>query len=126
MAEDPFEKARKEMERAQGEFHERMQRIHDALHQATAEAHTRIAEARAEFEERMGLFRAVMRQAGIRPPPGLRPPPGPKKRPRGPFPSGKPRRPDWNGPDRGGPLPTPVRPNKPSLLSGGAEAPLDE
>jgi hypothetical protein len=126
MAEDPFEKARRQMERAQREFHKRMQRAHEELHRATGEAQKRIAEARGEFDKRMAALRELMRQAGMRPPPGL------GKLPRGGS-SGnrKPRRPDpdgWtpSGPGRGGPQPTPVRPNNPSFLSGGAEAPLDE
>src|SRR4051812_17480284 len=116
MAEDPFEKARKEMERAQREFHERVERAQEELHAAMGAAQERIAEARAEFQERMERFRAALRQAGCRPPPR------PKKPPRGRFGgSGRP----WNPDDRGGPQPTPVRPINPSLLSGGAEAPLD-
>ena len=127
MAQDPFEKARKLMEQAQREFHERMERAQEDLHRATQEAHKRIGEARAEFEERMAAFRAQMRGAGMPRPPRPKLPPfgrsslGPRK-PRHRGPDGW----DPSGPGRGGPLPTPVRPNNPSFLSGGAEAPLDE
>lgn len=120
MPQDPFEKARKEMERAEREFHHEMERAQKELHRAMDAGRKRIAEARAEFQQRMERFRAAMRQPGL---PrdgwsatGLRKPP--RGRP------GWIRRPD--DPDRGGPLPSPVRPPNPSFLSGGAEAPLDE
>jgi hypothetical protein len=122
MADDPFERARKEIERAQRDFDERMQRIHEELHHGIHQAQRRIAEAKAEFQDRMARFSTQMRRAGRPPLPGL------KKPPRGGSSSGnrKPRRPDWGGPDRSGPQPMPVRPINPSLLTGGAEAPLDE
>lgn len=116
MAEDPFERARKDMERAQREFHKRMQRAHEELHQGMEVARRRIAEARAEFQERMAHFRARTQEAG------RRPRADPKGPPRGR--SGRNRKP-WD-PDGDGLQPIPVRPIKPSLLSGGAEAPLDE
>jgi hypothetical protein len=116
MADDPFERARKEMERAQRDLHERIQRAHGLRHRGMEEALRRIAEARAVFQDPMERFRAQMQQAG------RHVPSGPKKPSRGR--SGRNGKP-WD-PDDEGPQPVPVRPNKPSLLSGGAEAPLDE
>lgn len=125
MAEDPFEQARRAMARAEREFHKRMEGAQAELHQALEAGQRRIAEARADFSVKMAQLRAEMRQAGR--PPGRWAPPSPRRKPRGGFgPTGKPWSPKPRGPNDGGPQPTPVRPNNPSFLSGGAEAPLDE
>ena len=120
MAEDPFEKARKEMERAQRDFHRHMERAQKELHGAMEAGQRLIAGALAEFAEKMERFRSRMQQTGPRADgwsaTGIRKPPrgrsGRDRKPRDPHPRG--------------PQPAPVRPTNPSFLSGGAEAPLDE
>ena len=66
-----------------------------------------------EIERAHGGLAAVLAMASLH---GRGGPPIPPE-----FGPGRPRRP--GGPDH--PLPAPVRPDRPSLLSGGAEAPLD-
>jgi hypothetical protein len=109
MADDPFRKAREEMERAQSAFHEATRHAQEAIREAMEAGQKLIAEAAAEFHERLEAARR----------PTNRPP---RKPPRG-KPDGAPTR---RGPRPGGPQPTPVRSPNPSFLSGGAEAPLDE
>lgn len=108
MPEDPYDKARRDMERAHREFHGRMEQHRAALEQAIEQARTRMAQERDKFEGRMEEARRCIDAA--------------RKKPPRPF-GGSGKRKD---PRPGGPQPTPVRPNNPNILSGGAEAPLDE
>lgn len=124
MPEDPFDEARREMERARRDFDERMKRLRFELEQVAQQIRVRMAEERARFEGRMKQARQRLEAARRNRPRGG---PGWPGRPGASGPRPKPPR---DGPGRPGapgssPKPAPVRPTTPSNLSGGAEAPLD-
>lgn len=103
---DPFEQARRELERAIREFEGEMRDVGIALDRAARRFSVRIPDVKAMVEAQ--LAEAIGRsQARNR-----KPPRGAVRR----------RRPFNPGPS---PMPAPVRPKSPKTLSGGAEAPLD-
>ena len=105
---DPFDDARREMDRAWAEFDKHLARARSALERAAEHLQSRVPDIAQFVEARLAEARRRSGKPRQASPGGLTR----KRRPRGPK----------SGPS---PMPAPVRPFSPSHLSGGAEAPLD-
>ena len=126
MSEDPFDRARWEMDRAHRRFRDETRVDREELRRLVAREpapgqgrlehraerdrlRAQMIERRKEFDLELRTYRKRMDAARKRPPRSS---------------SGGGEKPGGSGPN--GPRPVPVRPSSPSFLSGGAAAPLDE